>query len=119
MTESKLIVEEMDFAAIEKRTMAIIIHQIITPDLMNRFKKWLTPKGIRFFQLCKFLKGTVSPVFIITIGDKIKYPHPVHLKEGMTIRNWMREQPEFKDFTAHDYDNTWMMLIEKAIEKGE
>jgi len=89
----------------------------INQETVIKFKKWLTPKGLRFFQLCKFLKGSVSPVFVKRIGEKIRYPHPVHLREGMTIRNWMRGQPEFKDFTAHDYDDYWMLLVEKAIEK--
>lgn len=35
----------------------------------------------------------------------------------MQIRNWMRNRPEFKDFTDHDFDNTWMALVEKTIKK--
>jgi hypothetical protein len=87
---------------------------IISPDTINNLKTFLGKGGIRFFQLCKFLKGTVSPVFTF---KKMKYVHPVHLREGMQIRNWMRSQPEFKDFSDHDYDNNWMALIEKTINK--
>jgi hypothetical protein len=87
-----------------------------TPILIEEFKKWLGPKGIRFFQLCKFLKGTVSPVFAIKTNTKT-IPYAIHFNEGMQIRNWMRSQPEFKEFNDHDFDNTWTILVEKAIEK--
>ena len=119
MTESKLIIEEMDFATFEARLFALISKKtkMMTPLLIEEFKKWLGPKGIRFFRLCKFLKGTVSPVFILKTKSGDKVPYPIHFNEGMQIRNWMRTRPEFKDFTDHDFDNTWMALIEKAIKK--
>lgn len=85
-------------------------------EVIKRFQEWLKPKGIRYFQLLKFLKGTVYPLFTFKKG---KYVHPVHFREGMQIRNWMRSQLEFKDYDDHDYDNRWMELVEKAIERKE
>ena len=118
MTESKLIVEEMDFATFEIRLLALISEKtkVMTPVLVEDFKNWLGKRGLRFFQLCKFLKGTVNPVFMIKAGDA-KIPHPVHFREGMQIRNWMRNRPEFKEYGDHDFDNTWTILVEKAIER--
>jgi len=80
-------------------------------ELLTKLRKWLTPNGIRFFKELKEKYGTILAVYM-----EGSIPHPVHLREGMQIRNWMREQAEFKDFTAHDYDNFWSYLIERAIE---
>jgi len=41
----------------------------------------------------------------------------VHLREGMQIRNWMRQQDECKNWTDIDFDDNWTILIEKTINE--
>jgi hypothetical protein len=47
-----------------------------------------------------------------------KIPHPVHFREGMQVRNWMRTQGETHGWTACDYDDTWAALVERAIDES-
>ena len=77
-------------------------------------KKWLGEDGVRYFKHLKGLTGEYSP--LLTLNDKRKgFPfHSVHFNEGMQIRNWMRTQSEFENYTAHDFDDNWMILIEKV-----
>jgi len=42
-------------------------------------------------------------------------PHPVHFREGMRVRNYMRTLPACKGWNQHDLENTWVEAIEKAI----
>lgn len=44
-----------------------------------------------------------------------RIPHPVHFREGMQIRNFMREQPECKGWTDHEYDDNWVKAVEQAL----
>jgi hypothetical protein len=44
-------------------------------------------------------------------------PHPVHFREGMQIRNWLRESGLCKDWSDHDLDNNWHRVVNKIIEE--
>ena len=78
--------------------------------MITKVKKWLGKDGIACFRKYKENYGTVSPIFI---EDKI--PHPVHFREGMQVRNFLRTLEECKDWTSHDFDNKWKDIIEEAI----
>lgn len=43
-------------------------------------------------------------------------PHSVHFREGMQVRNFLRTLPECSGWTAHDYDERWVGLVEEAID---
>jgi len=80
-------------------------------------REWLTPKGVRFFQLLKSFHGTVSPVLRLNAKRKFIPAHPIHFREGMQVRNFLRSLPECADWDAHDYDESWAAAVEAAIVK--
>jgi hypothetical protein len=96
--------------------------------------------GISFFHSVREKYGTLNACWIEEEHDDVKnatglaraakiaqhgrgIPHPVHFREGMQIRNWLRKQPETKGWTDYDYDDKWEGLVLKAISpcgsKGE
>ena len=79
--------------------------------VIEDFKKWLGKNGISYFQSLKKIHGTVSPVLM-----ESGIPRPVHFREGMQIRNWMRGHKAFTGYTDHDFDNNWISLVEEAIQ---
>lgn len=80
------------------------------PDeaLVANVREWLGEEGINQFRKWKEEHGTVSPV----IGGLI--PHPVHFREGMHVRNKLRELTN-NSWTSHEYDERWTSVIEEAI----
>ena len=48
-----------------------------------------------------------------------RIPHPVHWREGMAVRNSLRECEHCKDWTDHDFDDNWIEVVERAIERKE
>lgn len=84
-----------------------------------------------FFRHCKEKFGTVSPCWMeggkddpnktafANAIDKAQFPgipHPVHFREGMTVRNFLRTITD-NAWTAHEYDNRWADIIEDAIKE--
>lgn len=80
--------------------------------IIQKTREWLGEKGINHFQQYKEKYNTVSPVFYEK-GDSI--PHPVHFREGMQVRNFLRRLPECNEWTDNDFDNKWAEIVEKAI----
>lgn len=89
----------------------------IQKSLVTKLSKWLGDDNLRYFKHLKGLKGTYCPVLKLNKKRKGIPAHPVHLREGMQIRNWMRGQDECKDWSGHDFDNNWTKLIDLAIKK--
>lgn len=88
------------------------------PDLTERLQKFLGKDGIHFFWTLIRLYGTPNAI----IRTKGLIPsHPVHFREGMTIRNWLRDQPECKDWDHNRLDCDWSKLVKQAVlaAKGE
>ena len=65
----------------------------------------------------KGLTGSCAPVLKLNQKRKGIPVYPVHLREGMQIRNWMRQQDECKNWTDIDFDDNWTILIEKTINE--
>lgn len=86
----------------------------ISNGLVVEIKKWLGDDGLTFFSECKRDHGTVSPV--LSAGS---IPHPVHFREGMRVRNFMRSSGHCKGWNDHEYDDNWCALIERAIDGYE
>lgn len=81
--------------------------------IIQQLKEWLGQDGISFFRECKEKYGDVSPVYP---EPECPYlPHPVHFREGMQVRNFLREITN-NGWTAHEYDDRWIGLTERAIE---
>ena len=55
--------------------------------------------------------GEISPVFM-----EGGIPHAVHLNEGMQIRNFMRSTGFCDDWTAQEFDDSWISLVEEALK---
>lgn len=64
----------------------------------------------------KGLKGSVFPVLRLNFNRKHIPAHPVGLREGMQIRNWMRANfPEFRKLSQNRIEKYSEELVEKAI----
>ena len=84
-------------------------------NVQERFIEWLQPKGVEYLNNIIEEHGT-----LIAVWNEGGIPHPVHFREGMQIRNWMREQPEFSadKLDDHWFDNNWHKFTEGCL-KGE
>lgn len=89
------------------------------PSLLNypktiipKVKKWLGRDGRKLFSKYKTEHGTVSPVFM---DEGI--PHPVHFREGMQVRNFLRSLPECKNWNPNELDDNWIQIVEEAISE--
>lgn len=79
-------------------------------ELIRQVREWLGEDGIRFFREVKQEHGKVDAVW-----NEGGIPHPVHFREGMQVRNKLRELTNFS-WTAHEYDDRWVGIIEEAIK---
>ena len=79
-------------------------------DIVKGIREWLGENGISHFRKYKEDYGTVSPVLDVTAG----FPHTVHFREGMIVRNKIRELTEHS-WSAHEYDDKWAEIVEEAI----
>lgn len=81
----------------------------MTTEIVTAIREWLGEDGIAFFRNNLEQHGTVSP--LLKDGD---IPHPVHFREGMQVRNKLRDLTG-NSWTAHEYDERWQDIIEQAI----
>jgi hypothetical protein len=84
----------------------------VSDSLVEKMREYLGVTGKEVFTEYHEKYGTVNPVFKTEAG----FPHPVHFREGMTVRNFMRTLPECKDWTCYQLDNTWALVVFKAIQ---
>ena len=102
----------------------------VSDSLIVACRLWLRDEGIEFFKKCLEEHNTVSPIIMEDLyteeeleenkkkpTKQKQLPHPVHFREGMQVRNWMRTQGETAGWDDHDYDDNWTDLIEKVINK--
>ncbi len=79
-------------------------------ELIIGLRKWLGGAGVRFFTWCKTKHGEISPVYV---EDGL--PHPVHFREGMSVRNFLTTTEYCKNKDIHWLDNNWAILVEEAL----
>ena len=77
-------------------------------DLVRKLKKWLKKDGIKYFRDIKAKYGRIDAVWM-----EGNLPHPVHFREGMQIRNFLRQHMNWDSIKL---DNQWVRLIEEAID---
>ena len=89
----------------------------LSENEMSNFKKWLGEEGIRYFRHLKGLKDTVVPVLKLNKEKNAGVPAwPVHLREGMQIRNWLRGNTELgKKLNSVELDDCYVSILEEAI----
>lgn len=85
-------------------------------DLMKReevvkgLKSWLGEPGERYFQWCIDTHGEICCVY-----NEHGIPHPVHLCEGMQVRNFLRTTDYCKNKDTHWLDDNWAILVQEAL----
>lgn len=82
----------------------------ITKEIVVKVHDWLGEKGRDFFREVKEEHGTLNAV--LHDGN---IPHPVHFREGMQVRNFLRQTGLCDDWSDHDLDDNWCEVVEKAI----
>lgn len=78
--------------------------------LAKKVRKWLGPQGVKHFRDIKKKHGCIDAVWM-----EGKLPHPVHFREGMQVRNKLRELTDYS-YSDHEYDEMWVGIIEEAIK---
>ncbi len=86
-----------------KRSKADYMHLI--PEL----RKWLGDTGLTFFRDIKAEHGKVNAVWM-----EGGIPHAVHFREGMQVRNKLRDLTDNR-WSSHEYDDTWVDIIEECL----
>ena len=81
--------------------------------IVRKLQEVLGEGGLEVFREYKRRYGIVSPVVKFHRAP----PHIVFYREGMFVRNLMREFPECEGWTDHDFDEKWIGLIEEAIKE--
>lgn len=83
----------------------------ITPELVEETKKWLGEAGLKFFRGLHEKYGDEFGIACWMEGD---IPHPVHFREGMQVRNKLRDLTD-GGWTAHEYDDNWHRVIKECL----
>lgn len=85
-------------------------------EYVKALKQWLGEENIRYFKHLKGLKGEVFPVLKLNYNKKGIPAHPVHFREGMKIRNFLRKTfPELSEMNGNVMDEYAVNLMEKVI----
>ena len=82
----------------------------IPKGLARKVRKWLGDDGIAFFEGLLKEHGKLN----VVIGEG-SIPHPVHFREGMQVRNFMRSSGFCKGWDDHDFDNNWEEAVKAAL----
>jgi hypothetical protein len=82
----------------------------IPPELIIKTRAWLGDDGCKFFDEVKKGHGKINACW-----DEGGIPHPVHFREGMQIRNFMRTSGLCEDWSDHDFDDNWVELIKGTL----
>lgn len=90
----------------------------VTPAMVESVRAWLGEDGIAFFRECQRDHGTVSPVLVTKLESGRNFPHMVHFREGMQVRNHMRTIPDCDGWDSNDLDDTWQAVVEQAIAEA-
>jgi len=78
---------------------------------------WLGPDGLKFFRDVLDKYGGLNVVLKGVPGDG-NIPHPVHMREGMKVRNKMRDLHTAMGHPhehAHWYDNHWQAAVKACL----
>ena len=91
--------------------------------LARCIETWLGVDGLAFFRKIYEEHGKLCVCLLTETaaynqrGDLLMLPHPVHLREGMSVRNELRRLTDCA-WTAHEYDNLWEEITLAAIGVG-
>ena len=89
---------------------------LLSNEEKEALKKWLGEDGIRFFKHLKGLTGNVAPCLKLNVLRKGVPVYPVHFREGMQVRNWLRENSAIAGvIDSATLDNCYREIIEDII----
>lgn len=82
-------------------------------------REWLGPEGLGFFRGLLQEHGKINVVLMHepTEPGMPAIPHPVHFREGMQVRNFLRTLPETEHWGSHDFDNNWIPVVKAAVSE--
>ena len=84
-------------------------------ELADKLYNWIGEENLRYFKHLKGLTGEYAPVLKLNQKRKGIPVHPIHLREGMQIRNFLRENDNHQIINNHD--DEWQNVIDLAIKK--
>jgi len=90
---------------------------IIPDSLVIKVADYLKPKGIHYFKTLQKIHKTFAPVLRTKLKSGGVLPHPVHFREGMQLRNFLRIQDECKDWSQEELDANWQRVIKRVVQK--
>ena len=79
--------------------------------IIKKLKDFLGYDGISFFEMCLEEYDNVCPVWI-----DCGIPHPVHFREGMIVRNFLRSLKETENWDSDDFDSKYKSYIISSIK---
>lgn len=79
--------------------------------LVREVRLWLGEVGLKFF---RDLRDKYGDEFGTACWMENGIPHPVHFREGMQIRNKLRELTN-GSWTSHQYDDNWHKVIAECL----
>lgn len=99
--------------------------KLVSDDLVHAVREFIKPDGVTWFRGIKEEHGTVDAVFnehytgrdptTGTPGLLKKIRHVVAWREGMTVRNFMRDSGLCNGWTQQDLVDLWAVAVDKAI----
>ena len=99
-------------------------------DFIEHLLDYLGYDGVAFFRMCMEINSTdIDPLHAVWWEEPpgkdpnlYGFPHPVHFREGMDVRNAMRRihrEMGQGPYDSHFYDNYWSSAVRAAIKMCE
>ncbi len=92
----------------------------ISIELAESVGNFLGEGGLLFMEAIRDRRGTLNTVLStqpFRVNDGVRQiPHPVHFREGMAIRNHMRDLKECEGWDDHDFDDNWQDAVLMAVD---
>ena len=95
---------------IEAELKAIQDAVIVDPAIVRKLHDWLGSEGRSIFRIWESEYGTVTPIIM-----EDKYPHAVHFREGMQVRNFLIGLDECKFWNYDQFENEYPVYIKLAM----
>jgi hypothetical protein len=84
-------------------------------EIIDQLRAFLREEGISFFRQVKEEFGTVLAV--LPVSHELNHdgiPHPIHFREGMQIRNFLRRITN-NEWDFDRYENGWVQIVEDTL----
>jgi hypothetical protein len=91
------------------------MQEAMIQQLAERVRAWLGRRELRWFRLLIHRHGEIPLAVRLNFKRKHIPAHPIHWREGMQIRNFLRRQPECAEVSHHDLEDNWRRIVERAV----